>query len=311
MPHAAPEWRTDPVTGRRILLSPVRAERPIQPAGVCPFCEFHEGETPHETSAVRAPGSQPNGPGWQVRVVPNRYAAVKPDAAPHPHREHAPGVAEVVVEGPRHETHFHRQPPALVRSAVRVWRDRLKHWRDDGRFAFGQVFKNEGPTAGASLSHCHSQLIAVSHVPPRVRDEVAHVAGLDWAGWLAAEEAGPRWLRQTAGLAVLCPSAPRFPGETWVVPRHDSPCFEHIDDALCDDLADALHDLLKRVANAFGGPDLNVMVKSAPFHGDAPNFRWRVEVMPRLMTPAGWEYATGVLINPLMPETAVERLRAS
>ncbi len=309
MPHGAPEWRTDPVTGRRVLLSPIRAERPVQPTGFCPFCEHHEAETPHETLAVRAPGSAPDGPGWQVRVVPNRYAAVRPDAAPHPHREHAPGVAEVVIEGPRHETHFHRQPAEVIRAAVRVWRDRLAYWHADGRFAFGQVFKNQGPTAGASLSHCHSQLIAISQVPPRVRDEVAHVVNLDWDAWLAGERAGPRWLRETDEFAVLCPAAPRFPGETWVVPRRPQPRFEHIDDGECDALAAALHDLLQRVDGAFKSPDLNVMVKSAPFRGEAPNFRWRVEVMPRLMTPAGWEYATGVLINPLLPETAAGRLR--
>src|SRR5688572_33392044 len=80
---AAAEWRFDPLTGSRVLISPDRAERPIRPAGACPFCEGHESETPPELLAFRDPGTAPNGPGWRVRVVPNRYAAVRlPETAP-------------------------------------------------------------------------------------------------------------------------------------------------------------------------------------------------------------------------------------
>ncbi|WP_020469949.1 galactose-1-phosphate uridylyltransferase [Zavarzinella formosa] len=310
MAQPVPEWRTDPVTGRRVLLSPIRAERPFHASGHCPFCEHHEDETTLETLAVRDPGSKPNGPGWQVRVVPNRYAAVRPDAAPHtPGLEAAPGVAEVFIEGPHHETHLHRHSAKMMRHIVRTWRDRLNHWREDGRFAFAQVFKNQGPTAGASLSHCHSQLIAVTEVPKGIRDEVSHIVGFDWNGWLASEQTGPRWIRQTDTLAELAPMAPRFPGETWIVPRQPSACFEHISNDLCDEVAETLHDLLNRIDRHFKSPDLNVMVRSAPFAGDSPNYRWRLEVLPRLVTPAGWEHSTGVLINPMLPETAAEWLR--
>src|SRR5439155_2972317 len=114
----APEWRSDPLTGRRVLISPDRAERPHAVGSACPFCEGHEAETPPEVLAYRAPGSAPNGPGWRVRVVPNRYAAVRLDAAepgalatgglaPVANAPRSPGqraagvcVAEVFLEGP-------------------------------------------------------------------------------------------------------------------------------------------------------------------------------------------------------------------
>ena len=78
---AAPEWRFDPLTGRRVLISPARGERPIGVRLTCPFCEGHESETPPEVYALRD-GSAPNGPGWQVRVVPNRYARSSPQGLP-------------------------------------------------------------------------------------------------------------------------------------------------------------------------------------------------------------------------------------
>src|SRR5215207_7433981 len=81
---AGPEWRFDPLTGRRVLISPDRGDRPIRPTGDCPFCEGREAETPPEVLAYRHPGSAPNGPGWRVRVVPNRYAAVRLDVGETP-----------------------------------------------------------------------------------------------------------------------------------------------------------------------------------------------------------------------------------
>lgn len=310
MSHKVPEWRTDPVTNRRVLLSPIRAERPFHVDGFCPFCENQEHETSEEVHAVRTPGTKPDGPGWQLRVVPNRYAAVRPDLTHgDPGREVAPGVAEVLIEGAKHETLLHRHDRSMVRIVVRAWRDRLNYWRNDGRYAFAQVFKNQGRTAGASLTHCHSQLIAVTEVPRGIREEVDHVARFDWDTWLATEMNGPRRILQTKSLAVLAPLAPRFPGETWFIPQVHSDCFEHISDDLCDELADTLHEMLIRIDDRFKTPDLNIMVRSTPFDVDRANYRWRVEVLPRLVTPAGWEHSTGVLINPMLPETAAEWLR--
>src|SRR5262245_54318196 len=179
---AAPEWRFDPLTGRRVLISPARAERPRAVGPACPFCEGHESETPPEVLAYRVAGSRPNGPGWRVRVVPNRYAAVRLDAdrgsGPPglPSRvlagleagRHASkpgiGVAEVFLECPQHETAFCNLSAEQVRDIIRAWRDRLRFWEIDGRLAFAQVFKNEGPAAGASVEHCHSQLIGITEV---------------------------------------------------------------------------------------------------------------------------------------------------
>ena len=310
MPHRVPEWRTDPVTGRRVLLSPIRAERPFHVAGYCPFCEHQEHETNAEVHAVRRDDSEADGPGWQLRVVPNRYAAVRPDVTEaQPGLEVAPGIAEVIIEGPGHETHLHRQSEPLVRTVVRAWRDRLRHWREDGRYAFAQVFKNQGPTAGASLAHCHSQLIAVTEVPRAIREEINHVAGFDWEAWLEKEQTGPRRILHTPALAVLAPLAPRFPGESWIVPRRASARFEEITDAMCDEVADTLRDLLERIDLRLKSPDLNIMIRSAPFDDPPGNYRWRVEVLPRMVTPAGWEHSTGVLINPMLPEVSAEMLR--
>src|SRR6202008_1735298 len=53
-----------------------------------PFAEGHEDQTPPELYAVRPNGGAPDTPGWTVRVVPNLYPALDPDApAPEPHAD--------------------------------------------------------------------------------------------------------------------------------------------------------------------------------------------------------------------------------
>src|SRR5262245_59173897 len=87
-PDSFPQLRKDPIVDRWVLIAPERAERPTEleePAHLahhetCPFCEGREAETTPEILAVRAPGSPPDSPGWKLRVVANRYPAVRPDA---------------------------------------------------------------------------------------------------------------------------------------------------------------------------------------------------------------------------------------
>ena len=81
-----PELRRDPIVGRWVIIATERARRPTdltpcppapQPA-LCPFCEGNEDKTPREVYVSgRPPSLPPNGPGWKVRAVPNRFPALK------------------------------------------------------------------------------------------------------------------------------------------------------------------------------------------------------------------------------------------
>src|ERR1044072_7151199 len=90
-----PEVRVDPLTGLKSIVTPDRATRPggglsaepcppIDPE-TDPFLEGHADRTPPEVHAVRPNGSDPDPPGWTVRVVPNLYPALDPESeAPPP-----------------------------------------------------------------------------------------------------------------------------------------------------------------------------------------------------------------------------------
>lgn len=307
----APEWRHDLLTGRLVLISPERAERPLKPGVSCPFCEGHEAETPHEVLAYREPDNQPDGPGWRLRVVPNRYAAVRMDAAGSPHP--GAGVAEVFIECPHHESKFRKLSRDQVFDVLRAWRDRFRFWRDDGRLAFAQIFHNEGAAAGASVEHCHSQLIGIPFVPPDVTEEVGRLSVAGVCPFCQSIESGgtsDRFVMETDGFLAFCPVAPRFPGETWLFPKSHIHAFDAMANDKLPELAGALLNLVLRVGRALGDPDYNLILKLPPFR-DHQAFHWRIELLPRITSTAGWEWGTGLLINTMFPERAAELLRAA
>jgi len=84
MTASSPQFRTDVLTGQQVIVAPLRRHRPSAylpdpplSSLIDPFAEGHESETPDERFAIRADDSEPNGPGWMLRVVPNRYPTVR------------------------------------------------------------------------------------------------------------------------------------------------------------------------------------------------------------------------------------------
>lgn len=280
------EWREDPVTGRRVRFAPARADRPNDFAGddgeaSCPFCAGAEERTPPEIDRV---GDGVGG--WLARAIPNRYPAV----------EGADGAHEVIVESPQHITRFVDLSADEATAAVTLWCRRLMHWRADAAFGSALVFKNEGPAAGASLAHTHSQVVAL---PSGSWTPVAARSGD------APEE---RRVFAERDFVAHCPVAPRFAGEAWVVADTSGPSIAEI--AADADAARRLAALLQLLVGAVCGVTavaaFNLMVID-----DNGGPGWRIEVAPRTSAIAGFELATGLWINAFTPEAAAARLRAA
>src|SRR2546425_10383339 len=182
-----PELRKDPVVGRWVIIATERARRPsdfvtgpVRPrASAGAFCEGHEQQTPPEILAGRPPDGRPNGPGWSVRVVPNKFPALRIEGELEPSGEgpydrmNGVGAHEVVIESPEHTASLATMPVADVTEVLLAFRERMLDLKKDGRFEYILVFKNHGEAAGASLEHPHSQLIATPITPIMVTEELA------------------------------------------------------------------------------------------------------------------------------------------
>jgi UDPglucose--hexose-1-phosphate uridylyltransferase len=292
--------RRNPLTGVPVVVAPGRSTRPgalgrttrIADAASCPFCEGHEAMTPPEVLALGRAGGEHDTPGWTVRVVPNKFPAI-------------PGQ-EVVVHGPEHVTAFAELPFGVVTTALEAWMQRRAHAeRMDGGPAYLLAAVNEGPAAGASLDHSHSQLVPFADIPPAVAAEIPAFAA-PCALCAAAAGEGDRTVRLADGMRTFAPGWGRFAYELWIVPEQHtgSP-------ADPEALAAALLDATRRL-RAVLGEELawNAVLHAAPLRGGDP-FHWHIEIWPRLTVAASVELGAGIWVNIVDPGTAAMELRAT
>jgi UDPglucose--hexose-1-phosphate uridylyltransferase len=327
------ELRKDPVTGRWVIISTDRRKRPtdfrlesvhVLPDPDCPFCEGHEEMTPSEVLAIGRDGGGPDTPGWRLRVIPNQFPVLRVEGTLDRQGEgifdrmNGIGAHEVIVESPRHEETLATLGEASVEEVFWAFRERVRDLKQDQRFRYIIIFKNHGSAAGASLGHSCSQLIALPIVPREVRDEVdgarVHYETKErcvFCDTLRQETAdGRRIIAENTDMVAIAPYAPRFPFETWILPRRHQSAFEDAPRHEYASLARLLGDLLRRMNKALRFPPYNLLIHSAPVGEPAGEYyHWHVEVIPKLTKVAGFEWATGFYLNPTSPEEAAQVLR--
>lgn len=327
-----PELRKDPITGRWVIIAPDRAKRPMDyhhefklvEGRFDPFGEGNESATPPEIIAYRNHGSAANGPGWRVRVVPNKFPALQVEGDLEKRGDgiydlmNGVGAHEVIIECPHYETNMSRLPVDMIREVLYAYRDRLSDLKKDRRLVHGLIFKNKGAMAGASLDHSHSQLIVTSVVPITVWEEMTGALEFfNYRGRNIYEDMirqelkdGSRIVHDTPEFLVFCPYASRFPFETWIVPKRPGSHYETIQRHQVDDLGTVLKTTLAKLELALDDPPYNYVLHTAPFDtNDLPHYRWHFELFPRLTRVAGFEWGSGFYINPVAPEEAASFLR--
>ncbi|MGH2868791.1 MAG: galactose-1-phosphate uridylyltransferase, partial [Solirubrobacteraceae bacterium] len=292
---------------------------PIDPDGD-PFAEGHEDRTPPELYAVRPAGGAPDTPGWTVRVVPNLYPALDPDAQPPPPQANpelfwsgpARGSHEVIVNAPAPVTSLSELGVEQVAAAMDVWRERM---RVHSGAACVHVIVNERREAGASLPHTHAQLYALDFVPAaiaRERERFGAYATQTMGGNLLADLVQHEVRERERIVAIdpeavlISPYGARVPYQLMIAPRTPRARFE--DDG--PTAAAMLHEALNRLARHLGAaPPLNLWVRTAP--RGAEEFCWRIDILPRLTHLAGLELGAGVNLNIVAPEQAAAELRGA
>ena len=290
----------------------------------CPFCEGREAQTPPEIFSVRGDGSQANAPGWRVRVVSNKYPALRIEGDTARSgvgmftRMDGVGAHEVIVETPEHDTHLALLPEDHIADVIRAYYQRYEDLDRDERFEYLLLFRNHGRVAGASLSHPHSQLIALPMVPKRTSEEMdaaehyfARQGTCVYCDLIAQELAGrERLVYENECFIAVAPFAARFPFETWILPKVHMASFGSISAEDVPAMAHVLKTTLLKLALCLGNPPYNYIVHSAPYGSpSSPAYHWHVEIMPQLTRVAGFEWGSGFHINSVAPEEAARYLR--
>jgi UDPglucose--hexose-1-phosphate uridylyltransferase len=292
------ELRHDPLSGLDVIVAAGRAARPTTftppasdaaDAASCPFCPGHEAETPPEIA--RTGGGPPGTPGWRVRVFPNLYPIVE--------------THEVVVLSPDEHRSYADLDDAEAVEVVTMWRDRV-HFHLERGHEYGVAIVNHGRDAGASIAHPHAQVFALDFVPDAVGAALARVraAGDDL---VHADLRSVEPFLDMKSVSAWCPFASTSPYLVRVAHADAGARFDLADDTAVAEVAVTTRDALLALRTAVGDAPYNLVVHTAPRTGE--RFHWYVEIAPRLTVVAGFERATGILVNTVPPDVAADELR--
>jgi UDPglucose--hexose-1-phosphate uridylyltransferase len=329
-----PSLRFDVTTRDWVAFAPLRSERPTdysrrrdaQPGAArdqgCAFCPGNEAQTLPAVDVEADPDAPDR---WLVRAFANKYPALRPDAStarerstPLFQRMGGHGAHEVVVCSPHHARPIAELPEAQVTAILRLLQRRQRSLGADPTLELVQIFQNHGERAGSSLPHPHLQIVATPVVPRQIRLKYqvaadyyqAHGVSLYQELGQAELDAKTRVIVETPEFVAFAPFASGFPYQLWIVPRAPAPSFELADSGCLPALGRTLRELLQRMQIALGDPAYNLTFFGAPRrHADEPDFVWHIEIVPRLELQAGFELATGMAINSVLPEVAAETLR--
>jgi len=331
------ELRLNRATKEWIIVAKERAKRPhefhtekrekekvpvFDPS--CPFCPGNEKKTPPEVFALRDPKTKPDESGWRIRVVTNRFPALNPDrkmtGITGEFFRSAAGVGEheVIIESTQHNKSLATLSLKQVEKVCEVYWKRYLALKDDVRFKLIIIFRNHGISAGTSLRHPHSQLIALPLVPASIRhlleeamryyDDHGSCVFCDMIHQELVHK--KRIILDSQEFVVFHPFASRAPFETWIVPKKHNACFGNIDKEEVRSMASVMKEILEKLYTKLDDPDYNLMIRTAPIKDAGEDYyHWYIQILPRLTTPAGFELGSGVFINSSLPEETAIFLR--
>lgn len=337
------ELRWDPLKRQWVIVAADRGRRPndffekdpVTPMTSCPFCYGNEDKAPHEIFAIR-PSGPPDSPNWRVRVIPNKYPVLRVEGDLKSRGYglydimNGIGAHEIIIETPDHDRGMAELSPEEITDVLKAYRYRITDLRQDMRLRYMVLFKNHGSRAGATISHSHSQIIAVPLVPPVVvtelktcRDFFEQKGRCIFCDILDFElQAGERIVKDFPGYVILAPFASCLPFELRLFPKRHSHDFALLEDDELAQLAVAMKDMLSRIREVLKDPSYNFIIHTSPSLLPRPgkpdfwssieyDYHWHIELVPRITPIAGFEWGSGFHINPTAPEEAAAFLRAA
>lgn len=247
---------------------------------------------------------------WKMRVFPNLFAAMVPSPSP-PTAEWIAlpghGHHEVIVDSPKHGDDASDFSVDRMEMLLNVYKHRYAHYRYMSGVNYVSIFKNWGKEAGASLSHTHSQVVAIPIIPPLIRREMEAISSASFCLYCNVadrEAASSRLIAQNDSWILIAPFCSQTPYETWILPKGHISNLEDMTEEERRDLAALLRDALRRMSSLLDRPHYNYMIYQLPC-----DYHLNIRIQPAVSKIAGFEKGTGIYINPVPPEQAGAELR--
>jgi UDPglucose--hexose-1-phosphate uridylyltransferase len=331
------EFRQNPITKNWVLIAPTRGKRPDQYKtysvmhGIpevdkkCVFCAGNEHLNP-EILRVGQNGLPTKGKDWEIRIIPNKFSALE-NTAVYRHKEFyvshsGDGDHEVIITR-KHNEPVALQSIAIVELSIKTFIERIKTLSAKPELAYVQIFHNHGRDAGASVVHPHYQLLATPIVPPHIHDEILgcyhyyqNNNSCIYCDIIKEELlVKDRVVHESEHFVVISAYASRCPFETWILPKRHGARFEDMTEEEVKHLSFVLKVTLGQLYTKLSDPPLNFYIHNMPSkqneHAahEEKAFHWHLTIFPRITIWAGFEYATGIPVNPIPPEVSTKFLK--
>lgn len=325
------ELRLEPVTRRWVVTGERPVMRDVHDApGVCPFCPGNEHLTPKAICEFKDKTG-----GWICRAFHDRAPVFQIEGGADRRGEgmydrmNTLGAHEIVVETPLHHVSLAGLAPEHVAKVLEICRDRIVDLKQDSRFRYVSLFKDQMPAAPTLHGHAHAQVLATPVLPVLVEAEFRwsqfHFQKKDrciFCDIIQQEiRQQKRVVDQNADFIALCPFASRSPYEVWVMPiRHASAFETDLDEPeRFLGLAEFYKSVLQRVEKI--SPSLHAVVHTEPnlkargwpkgwWETITDDFHWHMEINPDVEGQRRLLGSDGFYFNPIPAEEAAVVLRA-
>jgi UDPglucose--hexose-1-phosphate uridylyltransferase len=229
----------------------------------------------------------------------------------------ATGSWRTIVAPPHEHRPLHAVGNDMIEAMVGAARTALAEARATGQTDYLQVVQNWGAQAGARTNHLCLDLYDLPQVPHRIAEEMGGAARFviregecPFCRLVRDETRRPaRLVWEDDASVAFAPFASRSPFEVWIVPRRHEADFGRATATDVSATSEALRQVLARLATSLDGPPYNLVLHTAPLREQVDaTYHWHWEIHPRLREIAGLELGTGLPVNPVSPEDAVEEL---
>lgn len=302
-----PETRKDYFKDEYVIIAPNRAKRPHKAEkaadvpGVCHFCPkyFHDEIITYQDNNY-------NGD-WEIVSVINKFAALSVN------NPNAYGQSEVIIETRKHGLDINDFSVDHIVRIFNAYINRFDELRNMDRIKHVIIFKNEGGKAGDSVSHTHSQVIAMPFLPPKTEIEASaynkyrlNHATCPYCDAIEKEKDSPRVIWEDENIFVLAPYASNCPYAAWVLPKRHVRFLADLTRSEKESIAIAFKLLLGKLNEL--GISYNYFVENAVNQED---YHMHIKLAPRPNIWGGLELGTGIIINPISPEYATKIYRGT
>lgn len=304
MKNIKSEIRKDYLSNNTVIITPSRAKRPrdikqnketISDNTNCPFCEKNLNKK-NITDKISEKDN------WQAVSVKNIFPAVTLN------NSKAYGCQEVVIETPKHNVELASLSLSHIKNILKLYQKRTVSLAKNKKINYILIFKNQGPKAGASLLHAHSQVFATEITPKNLIEEAViskqyfeKNKTCIYCDIIKKELKSPRKILENKHFVVIAPYASQYHYEAWILPKRHVDNISLLNKQELDSLSKSLKFVLTKIQKL--GLDYNFFLHNVL---SDTNQHFYIKIQPRAGVWAGVEMGSGIVINSISPEVATK-----